>query len=183
MQLHDQNPRRDDYWRRGVCKNAIKSVNNQALLALEITDTARFAVTGIQTSMCIPQRSTHMLDEDHETLLIAAARTGSSANVVHLALRSGVSIRYWRRVARELQKHGYGVTYDRGKTFHINNEGVNEAKRLIVEQRLAEAEAATAVAAAANVSPPPPDACCKRCNNSLRPAARYCSRCGLHVHE
>ena len=51
-----------------------------------------------------------MLDEDHEKLLIAVARTGSSANVVHLALRSGVSIRYWRRIARGLKKHGYGET-------------------------------------------------------------------------
>jgi hypothetical protein len=120
----------------------------------------------------------HMLDEDHNTLLIAVARKGGSANVVHLALRSGLSVRYWRRIARELQRHGFGDTYDRGRSFLINDEGVGEAKRLIVEQRRAE-EKATAENAATVPAAPPPDRRCKRCDMVVRPAARYCAQCGL----
>jgi ribosomal protein L32 len=114
-----------------------------------------------------------MLEDDHRQLIIAIARHGryNMVNVVHLARRAGFPVSRWCQIAREVEDHGYGYTYDRGVTLTLTDDGWHEAVRLVQQRRQATEAKENALQH------------CQRCGHAISPAARYCGRCGFNVSQ
>ena len=126
----------------------------------------------------------HMMQQDHNQLLIAVARRGrwTITTVAHLARRAGLDVGYWQQIARDLSDLGYAETYDDGQSLNITEDGWAEAQRLLAAQRLAGQNPAPPSKPTPAASPSP-NRSCQRCSHPRRPSGRFCAHCGLRYAD